>query len=115
MQIEELKQAGIPVLAPAGRLDTNTAPAFEAALLGVLESSHRLIVDLAGVDYVSSAGLRVVLMGAKRARQAGGGLVLCGLDPNIREVFTVSGFLKILVTAESREQALGLLRISGNG
>ncbi len=109
MQIEELNEVDIPVLAPNGRLDTGTAPDFEAALLSALSSSSKLIVDLANVDYISSAGLRVVLMGAKRGRQAGGGLVLCGLAPSIRDVFAVSGFLKILRTAESREQAVELL------
>lgn len=113
MQIEQSTEREIPVLAPNGRLDTDTAPAFETALLETLTEANRIIVDLAGVDYISSAGLRVVLMGAKRARNTEGGLVLCGLAPSIRDIFAVSGFLKILTTAESREAAADLLAQAG--
>ncbi|HKJ75713.1 MAG TPA: STAS domain-containing protein [Gammaproteobacteria bacterium] len=114
MQIEQSTEREIPVLTPNGRLDTDTAPAFETALLETLTEMNRVIVDLTEVDYVSSAGLRVVLMGAKRARKAEGGLVLCGMAPSIRDVFAVSGFLKILTTAESREQAAELLVPGGD-
>ncbi len=112
MPIEQQQEHGIPVLAPVGRLDTNTAPEFEATLLATLSEIERVIVDFSQLEYISSAGLRVVLMGAKRARQAGGALVLCGLAPNIRDIFAVSGFLKLLDTAETREQATDRLNRS---
>lgn len=110
MDIEQITDTGHTVLIATGRLDTGTAPEFEKQLLETLPQQPSLVVDLSGVDYISSAGLRVVLMGAKRAKQAQGKLVLCGLSPAIREVFAVSGFLKILDVRETRDEAVAALQ-----
>lgn len=67
---------------------------------------RRVVIDFAALDYISSAGLRVVLMTAKRAKQGKGTLVLCGLQPHVKEVFEISGFLKILEVAPDRLAAL---------
>ena len=54
------------------------------------------MLDLGRLDYISSAGLRVVLIAAKRLKSVGGALVLCTLNPSVREVFEISGFASIL-------------------
>ena len=79
-----------------GRLDTITSPELEKAL--VLDGVERLVVDLAGVEYVSSAGLRVFLSAHKRMSKAGG-LRLEGLRPVVREVFDITGFSDIFEIA----------------
>ena len=66
-------------------------------------------MDFAGIDYISSMGLRSVLMAAKRARQQTQRLILTGLQPHVREVFEISGFLSILEVAPSFDQAQSLL------
>ncbi|MFP4154480.1 MAG: STAS domain-containing protein [Halothiobacillaceae bacterium] len=108
MQIQDELNDDILVVRPEGRLDSNTAPDFEQYLLGKLEEQPRVVIDFTGVDYVSSAGLRVLLMGAKRVRQGQGRLALCGLQDTIRQVFEISGFLTILEVcddcARAREQ-----------
>lgn len=64
-------------------------------------------MDLEQLAYISSAGLRVVLMAAKRARRSGGRLLLCCLSPAVRELFEISGFLKILDVCADRDEARG--------
>lgn len=94
------------LLAPEGRLDASNATAFEAEMLAVLpQSSIGLVMDFGGLSYVSSAGLRVVLLAAKKVKAGGGRFVLCGLSPQIAEVFKVSGFLAILNVAPNRAAA----------
>ena len=69
-----------------------------------------LVLDLAGLDYVSSAGLRVLLKAAKEARAAGSRFALAGLRPAVREVFEVSGFFAVLTAYPTRAEALAALR-----
>lgn len=97
---------GIQYVTLAGRLDSATSNGLEKSLQTLFESpGSRTLIDLLALDYVSSAGLRVVLMAAKRAKQSKGRLVLSGLQPHVKEVFEISGFLKILDVADSRAQA----------
>ncbi|HZU64181.1 MAG TPA: STAS domain-containing protein [Novosphingobium sp.] len=97
-------------LSLSGRLDSATANDLEQVLLPLFAApAPTVLVDFAGLGYISSAGLRVVLMAAKRAKQAGGRLMLCGLSSAVREVFEISGFLKILEVSDSRAEAERLL------
>jgi anti-anti-sigma factor len=104
------EQNGIQQAILEGRLDSATSSTFEKSIETLFtQPGGRALFDFAGIDYVSSAGLRVVLMAAKRARQAQGRLVLCGLSPHVKEVFEISGFLKILTVVDAREAAQGML------
>lgn len=95
----------------SGRLDSATSSGFEKTLQSVFSRDGvKALMDFTALDYVSSAGLRVVLMAAKRAKQAQGQLVLCGLQPHVKSVFEISGFLKILTVVEDRATALSLLQ-----
>lgn len=108
--VSEAIDGGV-ALRVSGRLDGATAPQLEKPLLAQFAgSSERVLLDLAGLDYVSSAGLRVFLMGAKRARQVGGRLVLCGLQPMVGEVFQMSGFGRILDIVATEADARARLR-----
>ncbi|MEJ0052424.1 MAG: STAS domain-containing protein [Methylovirgula sp.] len=95
---------------PQGRIDSATGPAFERDVLQQIEGGHRrLLLDFADLVYISSAGLRIVLLAAKRMKSAGGRLVLCSLNPQINEVFEISGFSRILDILPSRDAALSIL------
>ncbi len=110
MNIGIEKNNGILVVKPSGRIDSNTSTDFEASLLGWIdEGMHHLVIDFSDVVYVSSAGLRVILMAAKRIKQTQGGLVLCALSESIREVFEITGFLAILTVTDTYAEALPLL------
>ena len=81
-----------------GKLDVVASKAFEAELLAKLDSPEPvLFVDFAECAYVSSAGLRAVLIAAKTATKTDHRLVLAGMNPIVREVFNVSGFDRMLV------------------
>ena len=78
-----------------GRLDTMSSPELEAVILNELEGVTELTLDLAGLDYVSSAGLRVLLR-AQKKMAACGTMKLTGVSPMIMEIFDVTGFSEIL-------------------
>lgn len=90
-----------------GRLDSANAATVEAELLSRLQAAGGgVVVDFTRLDYISSAGLRIILVIAKRMKQAGRKLVLTGFQSNIKDVFEISGFLNILDVAPSRSEAI---------
>lgn len=96
------------VLKLDGRLDTETSADFELAAHDLTAAGERrFIVDLGGISYVSSAGLRVLLSLAKQMSSSGGELRLCGLAPSVRQVFDLSGFSKLFTIASDVNGALG--------
>ena len=105
MRIDQSTCDGVTVVAPSGRIDTTTSAALDDALRQVVDRGARnLLVDFAEVEYISSAGLRVFLIVAKRMRDLGGRLVLCGLGQPVRQVFHLAGFLPLFTIATSRER-----------
>lgn len=89
-----------------GQINSANAAELEAQVLSALDGGVRhVLLDFAGLDYISSAGLRVVLVVAKRLKQDGL-FVLCNMQQHVREVFDISGFLAILNVEATREEAL---------
>jgi anti-anti-sigma factor len=96
----------ICVLCPQGRLDGTTGSAFEKDILNRIETGvRRLLLDFSQLQYISSAGLRIVLVAAKRMKASGGRMALCSLNRQIAEVFEISGFASILDIFPSRDDA----------
>ena len=111
MEIGEERSEGTLVMAPVGRLDSVTSNELEKRLVARIDAGdRRLVFDMAGVEYISSAGLRVLLMAAKRLKDPAGGLVLCGLGPSVRTVLELAGFLPLFVVVPARQEALERLR-----
>lgn len=107
MDISEQTHENALVLAPAGRLDSNTSEIFERQLMARVDAGNtRLVVDFAGLEYISSAGLRVLLMLAKRLKSEGGRFALCRLRAPIREVLEISGFIPLLTVVDDLDAAL---------
>lgn len=89
-----------------GRIDSSTAALFEEELQGALaQAPQALVVELAQVEYMSSAGLRVLLMTTKRCKSEHRRMILCAMSPGIREVFDISGFSAIFDIEETAEAA----------
>jgi anti-anti-sigma factor len=89
-----------------GSLDTTTAPDALAHFDALVDAEESVIVaDFSSVDYISSAGLRVLLATAKRIGSSGS-LRLCGLNPTVKEVFDVSGFSTIFAIFDDEFSAL---------
>ena len=113
MDIREDRAEGVLVVAPVGRIDSNTSDALEKAVLGRLAGGEkRLVIDLQGVEYISSAGLRVLILVANKLRPLGGQLVLCSLGKSVREVFELAGLTALFTIEASRE--LALARLAGS-
>jgi anti-anti-sigma factor len=109
MEIDEQKAGAVVVVAPSGRIDSTTAEELERRLIRhVAARETRLVVDMQGVEYISSAGLRVFLVLLGRLKEAGGKLVLCALGEGVREVFELAGFLSIFSVAPTRGEAVAL-------
>ena len=95
MTIEKKINNDSATLIVSGRLDTQTAPELEAELDAVLSGLKELTFDMTNLEYVSSAGLRVILK-AQKAMNAQGSMKLTGVNDSIMEVFDITGFLDIL-------------------
>lgn len=107
MEIRQEKKGQVLVVAPVGHLDTRTSHEFEKKIVELLGSGERrFIIDLAQLEYVSSAGLRVLLLLAKKLDAMEGDLVLSGLNPQVREVFDVAGFTGIFTILPTEAEAL---------
>lgn len=110
MRIEQAAVGTARVVAPVGRIDTTTSAAVEDTLRTIVNAGGReLVVDLERVDYISSAGLRVFLVLAKRLRTERGRLVLCGLPEPVRQVFHLAGFIPLFEIERTREAAVARL------
>lgn len=99
------------VLQPLGRIDGGTAGSFETASLALIEAkTAHVVIDMSDVDYLSSAGLRSLLIIAKRVKSEGGVASLCGLAGNVAEVIAMSGFdsiYRVFPDAGAARRSLG--------
>jgi anti-sigma B factor antagonist len=100
MQIQLSRQDTATVLAPVGRIDQNSADAFQQGLQTHLAACTRdapaLVLDFSGVDYISSVGLRVLMLAARQTKAQGGRIAIAALQPIVREVFEISRFHLVL-------------------
>lgn len=111
MEMHEEQVSGVTALAVKGRIDSSTAPVLGQRLEAVVGTPQsRLVVDFGHLEYISSAGFRVLLVAAKRAEEAQSRLVLCGLSPKVRQLFDLGGFLDLFTIAASREDAIAAAR-----
>jgi anti-anti-sigma factor len=101
------------IVRPKGRLDSNTGPAFEVELVAIIDAGiERVLLDFSELIYISSAGLRVVLLAAKRMKASNRRFALCSLNAQIAEVFKISGFDAIIDIHPSPDSAMAHLASS---
>ncbi len=100
MRLDHARFADVVVLSPVGRIDHATAEEFETALAPHLArcatGQNHLVLDLSGVDYINSAGLRVLMLAAKRAKAQGGFLAVAAVQPLVHEILEISKFTLVL-------------------
>lgn len=96
MNIVKTQDGGTVALRLSGRLDTTTAPLMEAELSAVPEDAKALTLDLEELEYISSAGLRVLLAMQKRMNAAQGAMKVLRVNEGVMEVFDITGFSDIL-------------------
>ena len=107
MEVTTRKEKSAVVLSVNGRIDATNAPELEKSLSEPIESGENtLIVNMAELDYISSAGLRVILLTAKKLKAQQGDIILVGLQGAVKEVFEISGFTTIFKIFDTEESAL---------
>jgi anti-anti-sigma factor len=101
------KKEEVVIVMPDGQLDTNTSPEAEKLLTAQMDAGEtRIVIDFSKTDYMSSAGLRVILKTATLLQEKGGGFALCNGNEQIVEVLEFSGFLDIVKYCSSLEDAV---------
>jgi anti-anti-sigma factor len=111
MSIHVENRDGVAMIKPAGRIDSGNASEFEALVSAKLdEGVQKLVFDFGDLDFISSAGLRVVLVAGKRMRESKGKLAFAGLRDNVHDVFAMSGFLKLFQAHKTLDDALTAVR-----
>lgn len=104
------KLSGAILLAPAGRIELSNADAFRDALLAAVAASERaLILDFSGIEYISSAGLRSLMIASKSGKSKDVVLALAALRPIVKEIFTISRFHLVFPLFDSVRDALAKL------
>jgi anti-anti-sigma factor len=107
MDLKEEQSGGVTIVQVRGRIDSTSAPVLGQRLTVTLEEgSARVLVDMSQVDYISSAGFRVLLLAARRAEQTAGKLVLSGVSGKVRQLFDLGGFLDLFAIASTREDGI---------
>lgn len=107
LTITEKKQDDKLVVYCEGRVDSTNANIFEEKLAAIVdEGQNKFIIDFSKIAFVSSAGLRVLLIAAKKVKPNGGAIILTGLSPEVQEVFDISGFTSIFTIYKTVEEAL---------
>ncbi|TWI73060.1 stage II sporulation protein AA (anti-sigma F factor antagonist) [Desulfobotulus alkaliphilus] len=106
MEITSRKENNTMIVSVQGRIDAVTAPAYESGMKELLEKETLFILDFEKLEYISSAGLRVILATAKSLKAKSGKMVMANVTGTVREVFDISGFGAIFTMYDSIEAAL---------
>ena len=107
MELLEQKMEEITLIGITGRLDTTNYGILEKRLITLIdEGAKKIIIDCTNMDYISSSGLRIFLMGLKKVKLSDGNFVLFGLQDTIREIFEIAGFTTIFEIYRTKEEAI---------
>ena len=106
MELSDSNVGSTAVLSVTGRIDMTTSDAFRERLLQLLAAGKPLVVDMSGVSYVSSAGLRALMLGSRQAHSAHTRLAVAAPQPVVMEIFKISRFDKVLSCHPTVEAAL---------
>ena len=107
MEIKSREEGGVQVVNMVGNLDTNTSQEAETFLNELISGgSNKILINLKEVNYMSSAGLRILLATTKKLKGAGGELRISDLNEIVDEVFEISGFIMIFSVFDTEEKAL---------
>ena len=107
VEIKEEKKGDVLILHLHGRLDAVSSPTAERKIFDYINNGqHQLLLDFSGIDYLSSAGMRMLLSTTKKLKALSGKLVVSSVTQNVLDVLKMSGFDHVLELAPSEEEAL---------
>jgi anti-anti-sigma factor len=111
MEVSETSDGAVTIVVVRGRLDSATAPTLGQRLSGTLTApGRRLLIELSQLEYISSAGFRVLLLAARRAAETDGQIVLTGVSGKVRQLFDLGGFLDLFRICTSQDEGVTALR-----
>jgi len=106
MEVTMRDEGGVLLVEPVGDIDGKTAPDFQAQAVGWMQPEGRMVINLAQVAFMSSAGLRAMLLVYREAKTRGAKLVLAGVNKDIRGSMAATGFLAFFVVRDSVAEAI---------
>ncbi len=110
MEITAITYGDTVILRPDASIDSRSATHLERKIVELLDGgSHQLVIDFSVVDHLTSEGIRILLMAAKRLDAVDGGMALCSLNEHVKTIFEVSGLTSYFRIAPSREEAIAQL------
>jgi anti-anti-sigma factor len=116
MEIAKVESQGVTILVPVGRIDAGTAEEFKQQVLAAIgDRPLKLVLDFAKVEFISSIGLRMLVVAAKRVTAVRGKLAFCGLEGSVREVFELAGFTAVAPFFPGRDAAVAALAWESRG
>lgn len=110
MEITQAKKDNFVLLELSGKLDASNAPELESKIVTLIDGGEtKMVLDFGGLDYVSSAGLRVFLVAAKKLKRINGKLALAGVQDHVKHVFDLAGFSSLFTFYSSQEDAFKVM------
>ncbi len=107
MEIIEEKRGELSTFKLQGRLDSNTSQVFEKRIFDAMaDGTKNVVIDFKNLDYISSAGLRVILKATKALKRENGKILLCAMQDYVKEVFEIAGFDSFLPIVPTLDDAL---------
>lgn len=107
MEISEQREGNIIVLSPVGRVNNDTSRAFQTKLLSCVGSTAtKILINFSGVEYISAAGLRALMMASKQSKATNGRLAIAGRTPMVKEIFTISRFSLVVQVFDTIAEAI---------
>jgi anti-sigma B factor antagonist len=109
MEINVKPVEQVTVIEISGEIDSNTAPQAQERVLPLVQPGAKILLDMSGVEYMSSAGLRMLLSMYRQITRQNGGLVLVGLAEEIKDTMSITGFLNFFTTRDTVDEGLEAL------
>ncbi len=107
MDVDEKDLDGIRALMPKGHIDSHNAKEFEDRVVRSIDAgATKVLIDFSDVEYISSAGLRVLLIAAKRLQSSGGKFAISSVQEKVLEIFEVAGFSRVLSIHDTQDAAI---------
>jgi anti-sigma B factor antagonist len=106
MNVTVKKEGEVSIITVEGSIDSKTAPELQQTVLDVTAEANDVVIDLSNVSFVSSAGLRVLLMVYRQIKAKNGKVILAGVSEEIKDVMSMTGFITFFELTETQTEAL---------
>ena len=106
VEVTVVEEGGVYIISLDGRLDASSTPVVEKKIAGVLEKASRVVIDFSNVNYLSSAGMRLLLSATKKLHAKEGKIAFFGMEEDVLQIIKIAGFERILNIFDTKQKAL---------